>query len=972
MITPKQLYAATDDGLQILELHIPNARDAAKNRKPVKLRSENTASAYIKHHTSKKGDISYYGVTDFGESSRLKDPIALHMDLTGLRFYEAVIDLAERFGVRDELSRSINKPDIRQELAPSDMPDGYEFWELLDDFTDDMCRVMGPKVTREHLRSLHWLPVKFFASVRDRKITYRYSNERFPIFMRECLFTNAKGEEDRFYKIYEPMNPDKGYRFRYAPRGKKQPDYVNGLEELRQAYRRFNDENERAWSGDPANEGKPYVETKLPEAIICSGERDSLCAKSQGYIPLWLNSETADLSPSVYNEIRRYVDVLYNVPDIDTTGIRRGKDLALKYIDIHTIWLPADYLSQYKDNRGKTRKDLRDWMELRPEPNEFKKLVKRARPACFWTMKYETSRDGKSSRRKYSIDFICLKNFLNLNGFYTLEDEKKEEPRLIKITGCSVEFVTARKIRAFVERWAEDEALDLELLNVIANTPFLSAACLESLRAVTLDFKNHSSTSQWLFFPKYALEITAAGLVKHDTRKADFGRYVWNHNIIQHEPLLNDDIFTITHPEGKTQSEDFDIKINDTTSSYFRYLINSSRIYWRRELEEYVDTLSPDEAAAYRMAHKFDIEGPALTAEEIGEQKRCLISKIFMIGYMLHRHKSESRSWAAYVMDNVIGDRGECNGGSCKSFLFFALKRFIRMITLDGRNKNLFDNKHWNENINSSTDIVLIDDLDEDFSLKNIYGVITGDLTVNPKGTSSFPLEYGDAPKFALSSNYVPKDFDMSTVRRTIVSVTSDYYHTQDEHHNHSRYRETRTIGSDFGKDLFNAEYTEAEWGADINFIIQCLRFYLSVAPYDIKIEPNIENIIFRKHLTNMTDNFREWAEQYFAEDGDHVNKDIVRYEAFDDYRKFSGDNKTRMHGFTRALRSFCFVTAHISEYNPKELCNSGDDRILKRVPNPATGIKVQTDMIHIRTVKEAERLATLALPKSEQAEMSF
>ena len=645
MIKPEQIYAATDGGLRILEIHIPNAREAARSKKAVKLREESTASAYIKLKRRNDG-TEVYGVTDFGDDGKMKDPIQIHMEATGLRFPEAIMDLAQMFGVQDSLTRAINKPDIRQEPAPADMPDGHEFWELLDDFTDDMCRVMGPKVTREHLRALHWLPVKFFARVKDRKITYRYSNERFPIFMRECWFTGKDGKPDRFYKLYEPMNPDKGFRFSYTPRGKKQQDYVNGLWELRDTFRIMNEKEESEWRRDPANEDKPYQERKLPGAVICSGERDSLCARSQGYFPLWLNSETAELKAQTYREIMRYVEILYNIPDVDATGVRRGTELALKYMDIYTVWLPAEYLSQYRDNRGKPRKDLRDWMELRPEPADFKKLINRAAPACFWTVKIETSKDGKTVKRKFYIDFICLKNFLNLNGFFTLKDKTKKDTQFIKVTGNIVELVTPKEIRAFVENWAEEESLDRELRNLIANTQFLNAASLESLRELDPDFTNYTDRAQWFYFPRFALEVTAEGIIKHDAKKDITGRYVWRQNVIDHDVKILDDMFTITHPEGQTESADFDITIHPHASNYFRYLINSSRIYWRKELEQHTADMTPEQAAEYRAAHRFDIAGEGLDPDEIQEQKQCLINKIFTIGYMMHRFKSPSRPWA--------------------------------------------------------------------------------------------------------------------------------------------------------------------------------------------------------------------------------------------------------------------------------------------------------------------------------------
>lgn len=954
MIKPEQIYAATDGGLRILEIHIPNAREAARSKKAVKLREESTASAYIKLKRRNDG-TEVYGVTDFGDDGKMKDPIQIHMEATGLRFPEAIMDLAQMFGVQDSLTRAINKPDIRQEPAPADMPDGHEFWELLDDFTDDMCRVMGPKVTREHLRALHWLPIKFFARVKDRKITYRYSNERFPIFMRECWFTGKDGKPDRFYKLYEPMNPDKGFRFSYTPRGKKQQDYVNGLWELRDTFRIMNEKEEAEWRRDPANEDKPYQERKLPGAVICSGERDSLCARSQGYFPLWLNSETAELKAQTYREIMRYVEILYNIPDVDATGVRRGTELALKYMDIYTVWLPAEYLSQYRDNRGKPRKDLRDWMELRPEPADFKKLINRAAPACFWTVKIETSKDGKTVKRKFYIDFICLKNFLNLNGFFTLKDKTKKDTQFIKVTGNIVELVTPKEIRAFVENWAEEESLDRELRNLIANTQFLNAASLESLRELDPDFTNYTDRAQWFYFPRFALEVTAEGIIKHDAKKDITGRYVWRQNVIDHDVKILDDMFTITHPEGQTESADFDITIHPHASNYFRYLINSSRIYWRKELEQHTADMAPEQAAEYLASHRFDIAGEGLDPDEIQEQKQCLINKIFTIGYMMHRFKSPSRPWAPFVMDNVIGENDQCNGGSGKSFMFKALSQFVNFVPLPGRNTKLFENQFWAERISRHVDISLFDDIDEYFPIKQLYDTITGDMTINPKNNQSYTLTYEEAPKFAFTTNYVPKEFNGSTVRRMLYVVMSDYYHQRSEENDYS---ETRTIRDDFNKDLFSAQYTEAEWCADINFIMQCVRFYLSVAPLNIKIEPRMGNIIYRKYLRDMSDNFRDWAEQYFAEGGDHLDCAIIRQDAYEDYKRFSGAGKTTMQGFTKALKGFCFTCEYIEELNPADQCNSGGGtRILKRITDSVTGKTKSTDMIYLRTVTEARRM---------------
>lgn len=951
MVTPEKLYAATDNGLDILALHYPHIREAARTKKPFKARpEERTASASVKMYKSSQG-YEVWKITDFGDEGRATDPIAIHMRETGLRFPEAVLDLAQTFGVTDEINRAVNRPDIRKQPATADQEDGKTYWEIDQEFTDAECKIMGPRVTKEHLKALHWYRVKVLISVRNREAVYKYPNEHYPIFMRECWFNDANGKQDCFYKIYEPLNADKQWRFQYQPKGKKPQSYINGLYELAAKWADYNKQEEKAFHTDPANEDKQYKEQKLPEAVICSGERDAICVRSLGYFPLWFNSETYQVSEDEWRQINKYVSTVYNIPDIDTTGRLKGTQLALRFIDIHTIWLPS-WLSTYKDNRGKPRKDFRDWMELRKEKSDFRALLSLATPAKFWT----TVKSEKTGKSKFSIDVSCLHEFLKLKGFYTLKEAHSDCALFIRIEGSIVKSVTAKDIRSFVHDWCIETAQPRELRNLVLTTPMLSSSILESLTGVDPDFTDYTEISQMFYFQKFSVEITRDGITRHDNRTSALGHYVWDENVIDHDIRLLPDMFRITHPEGKTESEDFDIEILPNASNYFRYLINSSRLYWRKELEQRLDEMTPGEAEAYRTEHKFDIAGPLLTAAEIQEQKQCLINKIFTIGYMLHRYKNEARAWAPFAMDNVIGENDQCNGRSGKSFMFRALKYLTRWLKLSGRNQKLLDNQFAFEQIDKHTGIVVVDDCDEYFPFRRFYDNLTSDITINAKNISAYTLPFNEAPKFAFTTNYVPKEFDGSSVGRMLFVVFSDYYHQQTEEND---YLETRAIWTDFGKELMGLTYTEAEWEADINFMLQCVRFYLSLVDKNIKIEPQIGNIIFRKHLRDMTDNFREWAEGYFSIDengyGDNLNRELVREKVFEDYKRFSGVTKITMQKFSKQLKGFCYTCDYIDELNPEELHTSGG-RILRRMED-AEGRKVQKEMIYLRTKQEAARL---------------
>lgn len=970
MVTPEQLYAATDDGLRIIALHYPDAPEAARSNKSFKARpDERTPSARVKLMKTKEG-VPVWKMTDFGDEGRAESPISIHMKQTGLSFREAILDLSAIFNITDEINRSVNRPDVRRSPATAEQVEGSWDKDINQEFTAKECEVMGPRVTPDTLKALHWYRANHVVTVRNREAVYKYSNENYPIFIRECWFTDPKGNRDCFYKIYEPLNPEKQWRFQYQPAGKKPQSYINGLFELAAAWRAYNDSEEAKWTADPANENKPYREQKLPEAIICSGERDAVCVRSLGYHPLWFNSETYQVSQEEWNQITKYVETVYNIPDIDATGRLKGTELALRFIDIHTIWLP-EKLASYRDNRGKPRKDFRDWMEIWSSKGDFQYLLKRATPARFWTESW----NEKSKKMKYSIDGICLHEFLRLNGFHTIRDKYTKAVQHIKIDGNIVKTVTPKEIRAYVLEWAVENKPERELRNQILQDPKLSPQYLVDLKEIDLDFTKHTERSQFFYFPKFTVEVTGREIIKHDNRAASAGRYVWEEDVINHNIKFLPDMFTITHPEGLYRSEDFDIEVAENQpSNYFKYLINASRIHWRKELEEQVNAMPPEEGAAYLAAHRFDIAGPALDTAEIQEQKQCLINKIFTIGYMLHRYKSMSRAWAPFVMDNIIGENDQCNGRSGKSVMFVGIGKFNTLLKLSGRNPKLLENNFAFEQVTKKTDVVLIDDCSEYLQFDQFYDNITSDITINPKNVSAYNMKFDESPKFAFTTNYVPREFSSSSRGRMIFVVFSDYYHEMSEDND---YIETRKVSTDFGnRDLWGSSYTEAEWEADINFVMQCVRFYLSVAPREVKIEPKIDNIIFRKYLRDMSDNFREWAEGYFSVDengcGDNLNREIVREDAFEAYKRFSGVSKITMQRFTKSLKGFCYTCDYIDSLNPEDLKRNSGTRIMRRIEDPITHKKIQKEMIYLRTKKEAERLKNPPPPPPTQEELPF
>lgn len=923
----EDVYRATRDGLDVILHYYPAASEVVGTKKKFRCRPDERTPSAVLLETTRPDGLRVWKVCDFGDEGHALSPLDVCMKEEGLsRPYEAVLRLARLFDVRDELDRSVNKPDITRRPAGAEEREGQRLFSLLPAIPEEHLRVLGPRVTQETAESLHWFAAEWVGYVRNRVVTMKRSTEHYPILMRECTVPGgADREAATFYKIYEPLNPEKGFRFSYTPEGVKPKRYVNGLEELRALHRRWNAEREEAWRRDPLNEGKPYREEKLDEAVICSGERDALCCRSMGYAPLWFNSETYRVSEEEMKEVGRLVKTVYNIPDLDETGRRKGTELALRFLDVHTAWLP-EWLRDYRDQRGKPRKDLRDWMELRRDRRDFRLLLETAKPARFWTERVSQ----RTGRTEYGIDSACLLYFLQLNGFATLRDANAKEAIFIRVEGNVVRRVKGKDVRRFLREWAEERQLPREVLNIILNSSRLSDFQLEALREVDLDFTSFTPRTQLFHFERKSVEVTPEEIRVHAGGDG-LGRYVWEENVLPHrfEPLP--DMFRVSRGRDVLGRETWDVEVlGEVESCVWGYVINSSRLHWRKELETRFEGRPASEARAYAEGPgRFRIDGEGLSAREVAEQKQCLLNKLFAIGYMLHRYKSPSRAWAPQAMDNKIGENGECNGRSGKSFLFRVLSMFMKTVKLSGRNPRLMDNPHVFDQVTRHTDFVLVDDCDQYLRMEQFYDIVTSDLTVNPKNNQSYTLPFEQSPKFGFTTNYVPRDFDASTEARMLYMVYSDYYHQQTSQND---YRETRSIRDDFGRDLFTSSYSETDWNRDINFLLQCCRFYLSLAGEGVKLLPPMDNIVRRKWKADMGDNFEDWAATFFAPESGNLDRFLVRQDAFDTYVRSIGNlgKNYSMRKFTAQLRAFCAYAPHVSELNPRELCNS-QGRITRR-----------------------------------------
>ncbi len=722
------------------------------------------------------------------------------------------------------------------------------------------------------------------------------------------------------------MEYNKAFRFFYV--GKKERDYVNGLDIIEKKYKRLQNEESELKESEK--------EHKLPEIVICSGERDAMNVAGLGYLPIWLNSETAQLDEPLMARLLSMAKRVYNIPDIDSTGLRAASQLALRHLDIYTVELPA-WLRTYRDNRGRARKDLRDFLELRPYRGEFHKLLHTASPCKFWVDSVD-----KNGNPKVEIKITAMLHYLKMNGFYKFRDPISNSTRYVRVDGYKVREYEPKEIRDFVKSDLKKRQISTYILDVFLNSKRTSSTFADDLDAIEIDFKKSTHESRTLFFDNVAATVYADRI--DITANNEIKQYVWEENVSPHTFKRIDPAFSFTL-ENENQSINFETR--HTQSHLFAMTINASRMYWREEFEQRA-TGNADEDTRYKNEYKFSILSPRLTDRENDEQLLHLMNKIYAIGYQLHRYKMRSKALALWILENKLTGENESSGGSGKSMFSTATKmlKLLNVTTLDGRNKKLTENSHLLDRVTSNCDMLFIDDAHRYFNFDSFYSMITGGMTVNLKGDKSFEIDYEDSPILAVSSNFPMQNDDKSTMRRLLTVVFSDYYHFNN---GDGTYNESRSIADDFGKDIFGHDYTDTEYNADLNFCVDCLQFYLTMLKHNIVLQAPMENVHKRMNIAKMGDLFAEWAEVYFAAESGHLDTLVEKQTAWVNFLRETGasDKQWKITRFTKALRAFAENAENIECLNPTIItgydCNN--KRILRR-----RGGKL-TEYIYLKTI---------------------
>tara|TARA_R110001592_G_scaffold323443_1_gene602717 strand:+ start:10962 stop:13781 length:2820 start_codon:yes stop_codon:yes gene_type:complete len=896
-IDHKKLLEQTNGGLEIILKYYPDAEKAAQDsRQKFKMRSdEKTPSASLK----KMPDGNYI-VTDWGEVKNTpRNGIQICMKEEGLDFRDAVLFLAKDFGIAGEGGhKAVFQKDYEQLPAADGQKEGDYLFEYKE-YTNKELAVIGPGVTKDQCLDHKLYSLKSYTYVRISKKTGELvqhvfkSNENYPIF--QFVFEDG---EAQWGKRLEPKAENKADRFRYF--GERPSDYIMGIHLIKRRWRKENaDAADQHDSMDEREEQATRMDKKLPEIIICGGDRDALSTEAAiNTNVVWFNSETAKISKRTMKELETYAYKVYYLGDIDSTGLKVQHKLAMEHLDLHLVRLP-EKLQKFKDHRGNPCKDVRDFLE---HFNSFqlKELVRVAIPYRMWDIVWKKDTRTEFYYKDYAINPLQTYNFLEACGFYRfkLPNVKTGYVYIHKKDGV-IEEIDHVEIKAFVNDFLKEIKSEPKLRNAFYKSrQYLGEQSLSNLSLKEIDFTDYTPTSQLFFFKNQNWEVSKEGI--REIKAGEVTANVWADEVIKHKVKKLDDPFTVT----RSEEGEYDIKLHNKDCLFLQYLINTSRVHWQEEksLQE---------------------KGIKLSEEKDQEQRLHLINKIYSLGYLLHRYKDPSRPWAVFAMDNKISDDGESHGGSGKSIAYKAVRYFMKSVSLEGRNPKLTENPHVYENVTSHTNYILVDDANKYLKFDFFYSQLTGEMTVNPKHGKQYEIPFEDVPKLAITSNFALRDDSPSTYRRLLFSVFSDYYHEDKD----GEYGGSFSPKDEFGKNLF-MDFTEEEWNLFINTMAHCLKVYLSFP----KIDPPMGNVTARNQITQMTQEFKDWADVYFGEDS-NADKWIVKTDAYTDFlEKNRSAQRTfgKVNRFKKSLKIYCKYKGYI--LNPEILNPDSSGRLVRTV----------------------------------------
>lgn len=521
----------------------------------------------------------------------------------------------------------------------------------------------------------------------------------------------------------------------------------------------------------------------------------------------------------------------------------------------------------------------------------------------FWEEKWVKRGDGTALVTTFKYVECC--EFLSNRKFGRYKLTNDGEFTFIKLDGMIVSMVKPAQIREYMMDFVRNALQKRNVLEMLykGSKMYLSDN-LNNINYIHPHFHKPSRGLQYMYFKDTYWKITAEGIEEKQLTELD--GHIWAETIKDFNASLLKPLVKVEKDAAGNYSLKFPAGMDVVKKChFFRYLWNTSNFYWRDTHEGFYSKQKPN------------TDRIQLDDQKMNDIMMHFISKCVALGFMHHRYFDPNNAKAVIAMDGMQSEVGSSNGRSGKSLTIDSIKAVTPTFIINGKAKDLADDKFLLDGITEATGVVAIDDTRVNFDFEAWFSYVNGYWRINPKGAKSFDLPREFSPKLFITTNHSINGEGGSFRDRMFLIAYSDYYN------------ENYSPVDDLGIRLFD-EWPPEQWNLYFNLVACCLQIYFEHG----LVAPPLERLEQRRLRQQIGEAMIEWAEMFYdperetnhvGSSGSNINEAIERHAVFSDFLKEYPQQAKYIDNrkFKKLLKDWCKYKGY--ELNPG--CKNGDDK---------------------------------------------
>ena len=554
-----------------------------------------------------------------------------------------------------------------------------------------------------------------------------------------------------------------------------------------------------------------------------------------------------------------------------------------KILEFWKLQSPQDFCKRYIEQ-------LRDLPEFTFRGRRWKfndnDELENAQPLEEDEMFWSTTHRKATNETIYNFCYVGAKKFFERRGFWRWK-KPDGDYEFVRVDDSIVTVVKHHEIADFIRQWTQD-TLSKPVLEMLlkGGAQYLGPVSLSMLDYLQEPFETPKRGVQRLYFANEIWEITADSI--RPLMYSQQRKNIWKHQKKDHVVTMLPPLITVNRSEDGVWT--YKMTEDGKKCDFLRFLENASNFSWRKE-------------------------GKDITPEDIAANAQHLVSKLAAFGYLVAASKEASFSKAVIAMDGKQTEIGRSDGRTGKSLLGKAVGCVTQAKYYNGKAFAAGNNQFIWDGVDNRIKLVLIDDCQKDFDFEDMFGLISGDWPVNPKGAKPYVIPYSESPKVYITTNHAVTGDGASYTDRQWMLAFSDYYNAdhKPEH--------------DFGSYFFEG-WDADQWDLFWNLVATSLQIFFRYGFIDV---PG-DRLEKRKLLQEVGDEFKLWADEFYAPpastrpddiEKSNLNKTLIRKDIYNAFIDSVGNHRSKYYTpkvFKSKLKKYCELEGLIfnpSRYDP-------------------------------------------------------